>query len=126
MYPLLLVGLGGSIGAIFRYCIYQLLPRDLHILPIATVIVNVVGSFLFGFVLFSSMYKGDMSEETFTFLCVGILGAFTTMSTFSYESFALFEQGKFLAVGTNIIGTVVATLCAVYAGKITAIMLYNT
>ena len=125
MYPLLLVGIGGSIGAMLRYGVGVMIPRSSYIFPWSTFIVNVVGSFLLGLVLFGSTYEDIMSQETLTLFTVGVLGAFTTMSTFSYESITLFEQQEFTTMTIHIIGTLIITLLAVYAGKITAFYIWK-
>lgn len=120
MYPVLLVGIGGSIGAMMRYGVGQMLPRSSYAFPWATFAVNVIGSYLLGLVLFGSMQKQIMGQDALTMFSVGLLGAFTTMSTFSYESLALFDKQQYGLVALHIIGTVLLTLMAVYAGKITA------
>ena len=71
-----------------------------------------------GFVMYASEYHGFFSEETRVFLTLGLLGAFTTMSTFSYESFKLLENNKFVLLGANIIGTIALTMIAIYLGQV--------
>ena len=58
------------------------------------------------------------SEEVRFFWTIGLLGSFTTMSTFSYESFRLLEQNENILFGLNIAGTLILTLAAVYMGKL--------
>lgn len=65
-------------------------------------------------------YSGVFSEQTRIMLTIGVIGAFTTMSTFSYESFRMLEENKLFLFGANIFVMVLFTLLAVYAGKVTA------
>ncbi len=77
----LLVGVGGALGATARYTAGQTLRTDARI-PLTTLLVNIVGSFVFGLVAFG---LGE-SNETFLLVGVGACGAFTTFSSFSYET----------------------------------------
>ncbi|WP_331235825.1 fluoride efflux transporter FluC [Natronorarus salvus] len=88
-----LLGTGGAIGAVLRHLVYQLLvDQDL---PVPTLVVNVVGSFVFGLVVF-----GGAASDTFFFLGIGACGAFTTFSTFSYETVRLWQEGRWgLSIG---------------------------
>ncbi len=116
----LLVGIGGFIGAIFRYLTSGWIQGSIATFPVGTLGVNTAGSFLIGFVMYLSEYGGVFSEETRVMLTLGVLGSFTTMSTFSYESFRLLEQHELLLFGANLLLTVLFALLAVYAGKICA------
>ncbi|OPY18189.1 MAG: camphor resistance protein CrcB [Methanomethylovorans sp. PtaU1.Bin073] len=108
----LLVGIGGTIGAILRYLVSGAVPRS-SIIPTGTLTVNVIGSFILSCLTFSGAYG-----ETVYFVNVGILGAFTTFSTFSYESFRLLEDNEsryfILNVGLNLF----LCLAAVKAGQL--------
>ncbi len=68
--------------------------------------------------MYLSEFRGYFNEETRIFLSIGVLGSFTTMSTFSYESFKLLEQNEMVLFSANIVGSVVLTLLAVYLGKL--------
>ena len=116
MYTFLLIGIGGFIGAILRYIIVQS-SLILHLsFPIGTLSVNFIGSFILGLVMFSG--NGEvLTNESKSFLVVGLLGSFTTMSAFSYESFKLFEQKEILLSIFYIVATVGLTLFAVLLGK---------
>ena len=82
MYMLILIGIGGFIGAIFRYLISGWIQNNSSIFPLGTISVNFIGSFFLGFVMYLSEYLGMFDEKTRVFLTIGVLGAFTTMSTF--------------------------------------------
>lgn len=122
MYLLLLIGIGGFIGAILRYLVSGWIQNGATTFPIGTMGVNIIGSFILGTILFISEYRGALPEETRIFLTIGVLGAFTTMSTFSYESFRLLESKDFLRLSFNIIGTIFLTLFAVYMSKVFVII----
>ncbi|WP_431062065.1 fluoride efflux transporter CrcB [Methanobacterium sp.] len=119
------IGLGGFIGAILRFLISGLLQSKAAVFPLGTFGVNFIGSFLMGFVMYSSEFGGLFSEETRVFLTIGILGSFTTMSAFSYESFKLLEQNELLLLSINVVGAVLLTIFAIYLGKIAALNLWK-
>lgn len=123
MYIFLLIGIGGFIGAILRYALGGWIQDSFINFPFGTLFVNVVGSFFLGLIMFLSEYQGLFSEETRVFLTIGVLGAFTTLSTFSYESFRLFDNSKLLLMAINLVSTVLFSMFAVYLGKIVALRL---
>jgi CrcB protein len=125
MYLWLLVGVGGFIGAILRYLISGWIQNGMAKFPLGTLAVNFIGSFILSLVMYLSEYKGFFSEEARVFLTIGLLGAFTTMSTFSYESFRLLEQEEIFFLGLNIIATIMLTFFAVYMGKTVAVNLWR-
>ena len=112
------IGIGGFVGALLRYWISGLVQAGAVTFPLGTLAVNFLGSFLLAMVMFLSEFKGYFNEETRIFLSIGLLGSFTTMSTFSYESFKLLEQQEHLLFSVNVIGSVALTLMAIYLGKI--------
>ncbi len=114
----LLIGLGGFIGALLRYWISGWIQGSGLAFPWGTLGVNFIGSFFLSLLMYLSEIRGMFDEETRIFLSIGLLGAFTTMSTFSYETFRMIEQKEILLVGLNITGTVVLTLLAIYLGKL--------
>ena len=112
------IGAGGFIGAILRYWVSGWIQASAITFPFGTLGVNFIGSFLLSLVMFLSEFKGYFNEEARIFLTIGLLGSFTTFSTFSYESFRLLEQQEHLLFSANVIGSVALTLLAVYLGKI--------
>ncbi len=112
------IGIGGFVGALFRYWISGWIQAGTVTFPLGTLVVNFIGSFILALVMFLSEFKGYFNEETRIFLSIGLLGSFTTMSTFSYESFKLLEQQEHMLFSANVIGSVILTLLAVYLGKI--------
>jgi CrcB protein len=79
---------------------------------LGTLVVNFIGSLVLSLIMYLSEHAGLFSEEIRIFWTVGLLGSFTTMSTFSYESFRLLEQNENMLFGLNVAGTVILTLAA--------------
>lgn len=116
------VGLGGCVGSVLRYLVHCSSIRLSMLLggfPIATLIVNAIGSLLFG-VLFEIFFiRGNGLPKTVElFLFVGILGGFTTFSAFSKETHVLFTQGEVLTAYLNILTNLTVCISAVYLGHI--------
>lgn len=105
---ILLVGLGGAVGAMLRYGVTLLCAAANWSSNLATFIVNAFGSFVMG-LLVGLMGQGPVM----LMLTVGICGGFTTFSTFSMQTVALMQQGKWGLAALYILGTVV--VCIVFA-----------
>ncbi|MEK9629738.1 MAG: fluoride efflux transporter CrcB [Nitrospinota bacterium] len=114
----LLVGLGGFVGAILRYFVSGWVQSGFVTFPAGTLAVNFLGSFILALVMYASEYRGLFGEEARVFLTIGVLGSFTTMSTFSLESMKLLEKSEHMMFGLNLVGTVALCLLAIYLGKI--------
>lgn len=116
MPKLLVVGMGGFIGAILRYWlsgwVYRVSPGDF---PNGTLVVNLIGSFALGLVL-GVVESHVLTPATQLFLTIGLLGAFTTFSTFSFETYALIEIGSFGKAALNVGLSLATGLLAVAAG----------
>ncbi len=113
---ILAIGTGGFLGAVGRYWISGLAQRLGDRFPYGTLSVNLLGSFILG--LFATLFLEKMivNQEVRLFLLVGLLGAFTTYSTFSWETLNLVRSGEWMFAGLNILANVVGTLIAVWAG----------
>ncbi|WP_346297677.1 fluoride efflux transporter CrcB [Geoglobus acetivorans] len=118
------VALGGMFGALARYVLSGLIQNGRYF-PAGTLGVNVIGSFFLGFFMFSSEYFGLFSQEVRAFIAIGFLGSFTTMSTFSYESFRLLSEGNLIYFLANILLNVAGCIAAVYAGRAFALTLWR-
>ena len=114
----LLVGLGGFVGAVLRYWISGWIQSGFITFPVGTLVVNFLGTLLLSLVIYASQYRGFIGEEARIFFNIGLLGSFTTMSTFSFESIKLLEQSEHMMFGLNIVGTIFLCLLAIYLGKI--------
>lgn len=121
MYTILLVGIGGFIGAILRYILGGWIQNGFVNFPVGTLTINTAGSFFLGLIMYLSEYQGVFSDQTRIFLTIGILGAFTTLSTFGYESFRLLDDSKLALMAINVVSTVLFSMLAVYLGKIVAL-----
>jgi len=109
---LVYIAAGGATGALMRYWmssgIYAVLGRGF---PYGTLTVNVVGSLLMGFCYVFMIERMDVSVEWRAGLMIGLLGAFTTFSTFSIETLNLLESGEQLKAALNVLLSV--TLCII-------------
>ncbi len=118
MTQILLAGLGGFVGAALRYGGTELASR-LHTGPgftYATLIVNVLGCLAIGLLGGLSEARGLLSPEARAFLLVGILGGFTTFSTFGFETLQLVRAGHQVIAMANVVLHLVLGLGAVWAG----------
>ncbi len=112
----LLVALGGAIGAAARYLAGVLIKGRLDTdFPWDTFLVNISGSFLIG-VAFALSKEGSLSSGYWMFLAVGALGGYTTYSTFALETLQLLADGKAGAALLNTFGQLIAGLIAGYVG----------
>ena len=109
MEPVILVGIGGAIGSIFRFELSKLQP--VKGLPVGTALVNILGSFTFSLVVFSAL-PGDLSS----LIGIGALGGFTTFSTFCFETFRMLEDHDYHTMMSNMLINVAGSLAGVYAG----------
>ena len=111
------IGIGGFIGAVSRYLLARWINNLLPVFPLGTLAVNILGSFLLGFIMYSVSAGRNISPELRDFITIGILGGFTTMSAFAYESFRLAELSQAILFALNIALNVILCIAAVYAGK---------
>lgn len=116
---LLYIALGGALGSISRYLIGASLQRTGHF-PVGTLTVNVVGSFLVGFIIRFALETTHVSPEARAFLAVGFCGGFTTFSTFAWEVLALAEQGEWMRSAAYVGLSVALALMACVAGMASA------
>ena len=114
----LIIGIGSFIGGVLRYWLSGWVQSGVLTFPLGTLSVNFIGSLVLSQIMHLSEHMGLLSEEVRVFWTIGLLGSFTTMSTFSYESFQLLEQNEYILFGLNIFSTLILTLAAIYIGKI--------
>lgn len=117
MKSLLAVAAGGALGAVLRYLVY-LLAAFLFgtAFPLGTLFVNVAGSFAMGALTEGAALAWRLSTETRLFLGIGILGAFTTFSTFSLDVAVLSERGRAGPVLSYVLLSVFCSIGALFAG----------
>jgi CrcB protein len=112
MINILLIGMGGALGSIARYLVsgwMQAISRNATF-PLGTLTVNVVGCFVIGFL---------------AFVFIGILGGFTTFSTFGNETYNLAHSGEMASALANVGANVILGLLAVWLGHITASLIWG-
>lgn len=111
------VAAGGALGAMLRYYLGStLLARTGLPFPTATFVINITGSFVIGFFLTLATERLHINPHWRLAVAVGFVGAYTTFSTFEYETARLVEDGAFLHALLNIILSVVVGFAAVWAG----------
>lgn len=117
MKTILLIAVGGSIGAVLRYGaavgVTSLFGRGF---PYGTLFVNVSGSLLIGVLSILMLERFNIGPEWRAGVLVGVLGSFTTFSTFSLETLNLLEQGELLSAGLNVLLSVTICIIAVWFG----------
>ncbi len=116
MITVLWIGLGGFAGAVARYGMNLLTKQISGTFPWGTMLVNIIGAFLIG-VLFELSLQSRMDERMTKTLMVGVMGGFTTFSTFSLETLGLFEDGRIGFALLNAVLSVAACVLAAWLGK---------
>jgi CrcB protein len=104
--PAHLVGIGGATGALLRYLVSEFVPAGEY--PYGTIAVNVLGSFLLGLAVFAGI-----GGDTGLLVGTGLLGAFTTFSSFSFETVRLWETGDRRRAVGNLLGTFLGAVGAI-------------
>jgi CrcB protein len=118
MLKVLLVGLGGFVGAVARYTVSGLVHRYYPgSFPLGTLTVNVVGCLFIGALMSLVEDRSYLSPETRTFVIIGLLGSFTTFSTVAYEAFEMLRDQQLGAALGNWTANVALGLVAVWAGR---------
>lgn len=119
MYQILAVAIGGAVGALARHgvstaVVEALGPR----FPLGTLVVNVAGSFAMGWLFALFTGRMDVSPELRLLVTTGLLGAFTTFSTFSIETLVLLQAGRWVAGAANVLLSVALCLGAAWLGTL--------
>lgn len=127
MNRLLLVGVGGFVGSIFRYLLSGWVQRLFSSIsfPFGTLIVNLLGCFTIGFLSYLAEERGIFTTEARLLVFVGFLGGFTTFSTFGNESINLIRNGESWQALMNVLVHVVFGLLFVWFGKSLAYLIWR-
>lgn len=121
LFRILIVGVGGFIGASLRYIISGLSIRVFgDSFPYGTLLVNILGGLLIGFIMEASVSLWPVSPNIRIFLTTGILGGLTTFSTFSYETISMLSDGSYLMGGINAGLNLFLSLFCAWLGKFLA------
>ncbi|MGE5315631.1 MAG: fluoride efflux transporter CrcB [Acidobacteriota bacterium] len=113
----LVVFLGGGIGAALRYWLSGTIARTSgSAFPIGTVTVNIAGCFLIGLFMTAFEERFLVTPQLRLFLTIGILGGFTTFSTFSYETVMMLKDAEYMSASLNAALSLFSCLLATYAG----------
>jgi CrcB protein len=112
------VAIGSALGGVLRFWLSALIGTRLGHPHLGTVFVNVTGSFVIGFL-------AALGPVPFTrqLLMIGVLGGYTTFSSFSLQTLELAHEGRWLTAGSNIALSVILSLCAVYLGHLCGALL---
>ena len=115
--PLIMIGLGGSAGAIARYLVDGIVAERVSgAFPWGTLVVNVSGSFVLGLLFALTVDRAILPAEVRGPVLIGFIGAYTTFSTYMLESWQLIGTGAFGLALANIVGSAVLGLVAIVAG----------
>ena len=127
MLKVLIVGIGGFIGSILRYLLSGVSQNLFKAVtfPIGTLIVNILGCFVIGFLSILAEYRNAFNDFIRTMLFIGVLGGFTTFSSFSNETFNLFREGDTVLAIVNIFVQIAGGLLFVWFGRLTAYSIWR-
>lgn len=118
---LLLIALGGALGAVSRFLLGNAVSRSVgSTLPYGTFVINIIGCFAMGLLMTIIVDRELLPAAWRLFLCVGLLGGFTTFSSFGYEALMLLTEGRLLAALAYVGGSVALGLVAAGVGVLCA------
>lgn len=114
---LILIALGGACGALLRYGVSEIVQPARNEFPLATLITNISGAFLLGLLATLLLERFEVSAQIRVGITVGVLGAYTTFSTFSLETIELLNDGEWQTAVFYVVISVMGALLAVWAGQ---------
>lgn len=118
LVPLIYVGLGGLLGAVFRYLTTLATQEFSMTFPYGTLISNLLGCFIIGIVATLAMGSTLLSTEARLFLATGVCGGYTTLSSLVYELAKFVEDGEFMHASIYFAATFIGAVLAFYLGTI--------
>jgi CrcB protein len=116
MNILLAVAVGGGAGSLARYWLAGWVQPANAVFPYGIFTVNILGGLLMGMIVELGALKLNLSPELRAFLTTGILGGFTTFSTFSLDSVLLLQKAEYGLAAAYVVGSVVLSIAALFAG----------
>jgi len=124
---ILLVGLGGFVGSVLRYLAGGYVQQSTKSIdfPYGTLAVNVIGCFIIGFLAQLAEDRGVFTSESRLFVFVGILGGFTTFSSFGNETLNLARDSQMMNALTNVGANVILGLFAVWLGRTVSYLIWR-
>ncbi|HEX8965011.1 MAG TPA: fluoride efflux transporter CrcB [Patescibacteria group bacterium] len=123
MLQIFYVGIGGFLGAIARFLVAKYTTNFLGTFPVGTLFVNVTGSFVLAFISYLVIFGKNISPDTRSFVTVGFIGAYTTMSTFSFETMRFLDQGEYGYFALNLLLNVGLCFLGIALGRYCALLL---
>lgn len=114
MLNIIVVGLGGFVGAVCRYLIGLIPVNEATVFPIKTFIINIVGCIVIGMITVAATKNNTLSPQLLLFLKVGICGGFTTFSTFVLETAELMKSGNALIALVYMVGSVLVGVGVIF------------
>ena len=117
MKLILAIAVGGALGAVARYKAGYWLSQVLgHGFPWGTLAVNIIGSFLMGLLVEGAAVRWHLDGNLKALLMTGLLGGFTTFSTFSLDVVTLLQRDQILLAGVYLLGSVIVSILALFLG----------
>ncbi len=118
MATVAVVGALGAVGSVLRYLLAGAVTRVAGAFPAGTMVVNVLGAATIGLVMAVFAARGELASPLRIGLTAGLLGGFTTYSSFAFETFELLERRSYLAAGLQVASTVGLCLAACAGGAL--------
>lgn len=122
MAQLFYIGIGGFLGAICRFLVSKYSAPFFGTFPFGTLFVNVTGSFVLAFISYSVLFGKNIPADFRSFATVGFIGAYTTMSTFSFETMRFLDQGEYWYFVLNFVLNLGLCLGAIAFGRYCALL----